>query len=357
MGAVPFSGHGLQWRPMQRDDLAELSGLLTAIEHLDEPVERHSVSELYERFDALDSDPEIDTVLGRDGNGFPVAYGWARRVVFDVDPRRIYLHGGVHPGWRRHGIGTALLRWQLDSARRAYLDSWTEEHGPLRAICLVEDRLNAQRAMYERVGLTPVRWFADLTRRLGDSPPELVVPDGIRVVPMREDHLEAVRLAHNESFEGRWGVQPIDEAHWLEEIARLTTRLEWSWVAIDNATSEVVGYITNSAYEQDWPGQGHADGWTDRLGVRKPWRRRGIARALLTASMRSYAYAGLDAAGLGVDTEQPTGAYGLYADMGFVATNTTVLYAATETPEQARTALEESAADLEPDLEPGTATP
>jgi ribosomal protein S18 acetylase RimI-like enzyme len=184
--------------------------------------------------------------------------------------------------------------------------------------------------MYEQAGLRPLRWFADLTCRLADPPPELVVPEGIRIVPMREDHLEAVRLAHNESFEGRWGMQPLDEAHWLEELNRSTARLEWSWVAIDNASSEIVGYITNAAYEQDWEAQGYADGWTDRLGVRKPWRRRGIARALLTATMRSYAYAGLDAAGLGVDTEQPTGAYGLYAEMGFVATNTTVLYARTE---------------------------
>ncbi len=337
---VPVAGHGLQWRPLVRDDLDELSGLLTAIEHLDEPVERHSVSELYERFDGIDSDPEVDTIVGRDGNGLPVAYGWSRRVAFDIDPRRVYLSGGVHPGWRRHGVGTALLRWQLDAARRAYLDSLTAEHGPLRAICLVEDKLTEQRRMYERVGLAPNRWFADLTRRLTDTPPELVVPDGIRIVPMREDHLEAVRLAHNEAFEGRWGVQPIDQAHWQEELARSTARLEWSWVAIDNATSEIVGYITNSAYEQDWPGQGFSDGWTDRLGVRPGWRRRGIARALLTASMRAYAYAGLEAAGLGVDTEQPTGAYGLYADMGFVATNTTVLYARTETADDARTALD-----------------
>ncbi len=341
MAGEPMVGHGLQWRALVREDMDELSGLLTAIEHLDEPVERHSLSELYERFDALDSDPEIDTIVGRDGAGLPVAWGWNRRVEFDVNPRRVYVYGGVHPGWRRRGIGTSLLRWQLEAARRAYVASWTDGHGPLRAICLVEDRLAEQRAMYEQQGLAPLRWFADLTRRLADEPPPLKVPDGIRIVPMREDHLEAVRLTHNEAFVGRWGMQPIDEAHWLEELHRSTVRLEWSWVAIDNGTSEIVGYITNSAYEQDWPGQGYADGWTDRLGVRQGWRRRGIARALLVASMRSFALAGLEAAGLGVDTEQPTGAYGLYADMGFVATNTTVLYARTETKAEVEAALDD----------------
>ena len=61
MAHVPSAEHRLHWQPLARADLDQLSGLLTAIEHLDEPIERHSVDELYERFDEIDSDPEIDT--------------------------------------------------------------------------------------------------------------------------------------------------------------------------------------------------------------------------------------------------------------------------------------------------------
>ena len=43
--------------------------------------------------------------------------------------------------------------------------------------------------------------------------------------------------------------------------------------------------------------------------------------------MRSFADAGLDAAGLGVDTDSPTGAFGLYESMGYRAAETTVMYA------------------------------
>ncbi len=340
MAHGPSGGHGLVWQPLKRSDLDDLDVLLTAIEHLDEPIERHSLAHLYERFEEIDSDPEIDTILGRDGGGVPVAYGWARRVVFDVDPRRVYLSGGVHPGWRRQGIGSALLRWQIAAARRWYRDEWVEGHGPLRMICLVEDKLVEQRRLYERSGLEPVRWFADLTRRLTDPLPEPATPPGIRIIAMREDHLEAVRLAHNEAFAEHWGNQDIDSDHWLEELTRSTSRLTWSWIAVDESSSEVVGYITNGAYEQDWPAQGYRDGWTDRLGVRPAWRGRGIARALLAASMRSYLEAGLDGAGLGVDTDHPTGAHGLYAEMGFAATNTTVLYARDETRDQVSEALE-----------------
>lgn len=341
MAHLPSSEHRLHWQQLARADLDHLSGLLTAIEHVDEPIERHSVEELYERFDEIDSDPEIDTILGRDAGGLPVAYGWARRVAFDVDPRRVYLSGGVHPGWRRQGIGTSLLRWQIDAARRWYQAGPVDGHGPLRVICLAEEKLAGHRRLYTARGLEAIRWFTDFTHHFTGPLPDPPIPAGIDIVPMRDEHLEAVRVAHNEAFADHWGSQPIDAAHWFEELNRSSTRLNWSWVAVENRSGDVVGYVTNGSYEQDWAAQGFKDGWTVRLGVRPAWRRRGIARALLAASMRSYAEAGLDAAGLGVDTDNPTGAYGLYAEMGFVATNTTVLYARTETLEEVSAALDE----------------
>jgi ribosomal protein S18 acetylase RimI-like enzyme len=61
------------------------------------------------------------------------------------------------------------------------------------------------------------------------------------------------------------------------------------------------------------------EGWIQALGVRRAWRKRGVATALLCQSMRAFKAAGLDYATLGVDTQNLTGALQLYERLGFVA--------------------------------------
>lgn len=337
MAERPADRSGLDWQPLTVEDLAELSALLTAIEHLDEPNFRHSLAELHEQYAEVDTDAGTDTLGGRDAGGTLVAYAWNHRMVADADPRRVYLSGGVHPGWRRQGIGSALLRWQLDEARRWYVWTWVKGHGPLQVICPVDEKLTDPRKLYADHGLQPIRWYADLSRTFEEPPPEVPPPPGVRLVRMHRDHSEDVRRAHNECFADQWGSQPIDRVHWEEQLSRAASRIGWSWVALADGTGEVVGYATNSAYEQDWEAQGFSEGWTDRLGVRPAWRGRGIAKALLAASMQSYAAAGLDAAGLGVDTDNPS--FRLYEQLGFRSVNTVVLYGLSEDLAAAQAAL------------------
>jgi mycothiol synthase len=327
MAHRPRDQRGLVWTPIARDDIEDLSRLLTAIEHLDQPSERHSIDELHEQLDEADVDPEHDSILGRDTGGTLIAYGWNHPLLSDVDPRRVHVTGGVHPGWRRQGIGRALFEWQLARAAAWHAETARPEHGPLQVICAVDTKLADVRALYEQAGLEPVRWFADMVLTFDGAPPTHPPPTGIRLVPLSHKLFEAVRRAHNEAFADHWGSQPIDPTRWAEQLGRSASRVSWSWVALEENTSEVVGYATNSAYQQDWAAQGFTEGWTDRLGVRSGWRGRGIARALLGASMRSFAEAGLEAAGLGVDTDSPTGAFRLYESMGYRAADTTVMYA------------------------------
>jgi ribosomal protein S18 acetylase RimI-like enzyme len=54
------------------------------------------------------------------------------------------------------------------------------------------------------------------------------------------------------------------------------------------------------------------------VSVRRRWRGRGLARALVADSLRALRDAGMTRATLGVDAENPTGALGVYEANGFV---------------------------------------
>ena len=68
------------------------------------------------------------------------------------------------------------------------------------------------------------------------------------------------------------------------------------------------------------------EGWVGVLGVRRPWRRRGLARALLYESFREIRERGKPRAKLGVDAANPTGATRLYESAGMRVLNESVLY-------------------------------
>ena len=74
-----------------------------------------------------------------------MAVGGLNRDPFLADPevgriRRMY----VHPAWRNRGVGEALVRWLLASAR-----------GSFRGVRLRAENAAAAR-LYERVGFTPI---------------------------------------------------------------------------------------------------------------------------------------------------------------------------------------------------------
>jgi GNAT superfamily N-acetyltransferase len=53
--------------------------------------------------------------------------------------------------------------------------------------------------------------------------------------------------------------------------------------------------------------------------IRRPWQRRGLARALLVQSLRAVRERGMQEAALGVDTQNLSGALNLYESVGFRA--------------------------------------
>ncbi|MGZ8694397.1 MAG: GNAT family N-acetyltransferase [Gaiellaceae bacterium] len=173
-----------------------------------------------------------------------------------------------------------------------------------------DDRM---RAAYERAGFEVVRHFFEMRTGLADvTRPEW--PNGIAVRGFCDEDEDAVWDCFNETFADHWDHQPPTaerRAHW-----RHNTRGPWFehdlWFLAEDAGGELAGMSLCA-----WHHSGDRTfGWVQILGVRRAWRRRGLALALLRDSFAELAARGVTRVGLGVDAASPTGAVDLYERAG-----------------------------------------
>jgi ribosomal protein S18 acetylase RimI-like enzyme len=178
--------------------------------------------------------------------------------------------------------------------------------------------------LYARCGFAPVRYFEELLRPLTDLP-EVRVPAGVVVVPWPDDRDEEVRLVKNTTFADHWGSTPMAPDRWHQLVRGFGGRPDLSFVALDEVGA-VVAFCLNKRYEADDEVLGRRDGWIDNLGTLPQWRGRGVASALVAASLRAFADAGLTHASIGVDAESLTGASKLYRSLGFELQQRSITY-------------------------------
>jgi len=332
---------GLAWRPATRDDAGALLDLRNTVAEADDEPYRESLEELLEILDAPWRHLDTDSVLGVDADGRLRAYGYVETMPGDTTRVRAFLWGAVHPDRRGEGIGRELFAWQEARARQMLAVSGKEV--PARLAGFLEDAAPATKVrLYERAGFTPRRFYSDLERDLRDLDarplPAVAVDDGLRLVPLDEEHDEPARLAHNDAFRDHWGSEPQTSEQWRS--GRATYAPEWSFVVVDpepdvaalladpHTDAEtaaalrageplVVGYHVAARYTADFAVRGYPFGYTEILGVRRAYRGRKVAVALLAAGMRAFAADGMAAAALDVDTQNPSGAHGLYASLGY----------------------------------------
>ena len=316
---------GIRWRPFDRDELPAIAAFYQVCEAHDDNPERTSLTGLEEFWDSPRSVPESDTLAGFDASGEIVATAWSGCNRAVVEKRGVYLGGAVHPSRRSEGIGRAVLRWQLAHGHEWDRDSRAPGYGPLVMRLPAPTAQRDVRDLAVRHGLEPERYFFEMSQRL--AAPAAVPPlDGIHLIGWDPERSTQVHAVLNAAFRDHWGHTDSTTQMWQEQITSHAFRPQWSVIAVDEATDEVVGVAFNVAWEQDWGPQGYTEGYTDELAVLRSHRGRGIATALLLASMRRFVDNGLDAAGLGVDAANPSGALRLYEALGYRQTASTCIH-------------------------------
>jgi ribosomal protein S18 acetylase RimI-like enzyme len=148
-----------------------------------------------------------------------------------------------------------------------------------------------------------------------DDIPDRSLPDGVELRPVTEKQIRPILEAHIEAFRGEWDFREATEADYAEMLQhphRDETLWKIAWVD-DTVVGQVKSYINREENAE----RGYRRGYTEYISTHRDWRNRGIAGALLAMSLRELKDRGMTEAALGVDTNNPGGAFQLYTGLGF----------------------------------------
>ena len=232
---------------------------------------------------------------------------------------RVFMLGGVDASHRRQGIGSSLIAWQMKRGREILAGAPPDLPRFLRTVAY--DFEKDAIALYEKHGLTSVRYSYELIRPFAVIPPVPATP-GVDIVAWDPQRDEELRQVTNAAFADHWGSTPLDQDAWKHRIESFGVRLDLSYMALDG--DRIVGILLTNHFPGDETLTGRLDGWIMSLGTLRSHRKRGIASGLVLTACHAYRRAGFNHAALGVDSESPTGAYRLYQQLGFRELNKSV---------------------------------
>ena len=264
----------------------------------------------YEHLSNSDLDRDIAIV---ELDGRIVGYGRVEWSDLNAGGRTYDQICVMHPAARGRGIGKALLAWGETRAREIAAghvgadDRWHGAgtwDGDVRAANLLRAH-----------GYSPVRIFHVLVRPTLDDIGSTDVPEGFEIRRVGRDDLRAIFDADAKAFRDHWGVVHDDEASFQRFAG--DPRLDPSIFVVAFAGDEVAGAVLNQIDDDENAQFDRQRGLLDSVFVRRPYRRRGLATALVNLSLVRLRERGMTSAYLGVDSENEHAALHLYERCGF----------------------------------------
>jgi len=273
-------------------------------------------------YDALpDSDPARDVVVA-ELDGRLVGYGRAAWREEPGGPRIYEALPFVDPAVAGETPFMAML-----DALEGRLLAIAAEHPPGERLFQTfgGDRSPKRDELLRRRGYAPVRHAYSMLRPSVDDLPDSPLPPGLEIRDVLPEHMPAIWAASEEAFRDSWGFTPSTESDYQRFLTDPVTSDTSLWrIAWDGG--EVAGQVRSYIHAEQNERLGRRRGYVENISVRRPWRRRGVARALIAASFPLLRARGMEEAALGVDTENESGALRLYERCGFHPVARTTIY-------------------------------
>jgi GNAT superfamily N-acetyltransferase len=227
---------------------------------------------------------------------------------------RAIAWGQFHPQHRGNGACMALFEWARQRSAQALELAPAEARVVAVGYALHSDPEVGD--MYRRAGFELVRHSLRMVTDLEAEPVAPAWPAGITLRTWEaQEGLEAVVRVVRESFRDHYGYVEIpfeeDVERWRHRKLKNPDFDPSLWfIAMDGDDIAGVSLCDPKVYDDP------EMGWVGTLGVRRPWRKRGLGMALLQHSFGEFYRRGVGKVGLGVDASNLTGALRLYERAG-----------------------------------------
>jgi mycothiol synthase len=259
-------------------------------------------------------DPMKDAVLvERDGT--VVGYSsvtWTQRP----NNLRVYTHNAfLLPEWRKDELRRAMVRLNEDGLRKTAMG---HRDSALRFFeAYANSKPNNWKSVLEAEGYEPSWFLLGMLRSNLKDVPDLPLPEGIEVRPVEQEDLRKIWDSAREAFrdgreftEENWSEQEYNRRCKAATFMPELWQIAWEGEEVVGGVHNYIDKAENEAFNRKW-------GHTEQIFVRRPWRKRGIAAALIARSLETLGEHGMTEATLDVDTENPSGALRLYKGLGY----------------------------------------
>jgi mycothiol synthase len=297
-------------RPANLEDAENLTDLYNACSMHDVGAPSATVERVRHELQMPIFNPQTDTWVAFSPDGQAIGYG----EFFDFSEHHANYHlgGGVHPEYRGQGLGLKLRGLMEARAREQVAKAPPEARVSLNSGCVSTNE--GARQMFIKTGLTYIRSFWRMRIDFDGPPPAAQLPEGFSFrthVPGQDDVI--AYEAFRDAFKDHWGTPPIAYEMFKSDMYEGPDYdPSLFFYAIDDSNGRIAGFSMCFPKVDEDPDMA----WVGDLGVRREYRRKGIATAMLNHSFGEFYRRGKLRAGLGVDAQSLTGATKLYESVG-----------------------------------------
>lgn len=315
---------GCECRPLVLEDAEACAAISTAVAARAGAHERIQPQSLRSEW----TEPRFDLRASSIGiiDGADQLLGYAVFFALMEPPARPWVNWGVDPARGDDGIRARLLAWACEKGESVVGRCPPETRVSLWCGAYEGDRPDEM--SLEAAGFRPGRAWREMRVDMREAPPMVALPPGFVTAPYRhEDDLPLLVALVRDAFSDHYGhIEQSFERdlesfrHWLNSNPNFDP--DRLMLAADEATGELAGCLMPLTEYERRPGLGYVD----TVGVRKAYRRRGLASALLRRSFADYWARGVKSVCLEVDGDSLTNAVALYEGVGMRVSHSYINY-------------------------------